>query len=158
MSEFDERLYRDALGCFATGVTVVTARDPRGKPVAMTVNSFASVSLDPPLVLWCVNRAIGLFAAFNAARHFAVHVLPGDQDSVASHFAIDRSDKFAGVDFETRLENLPVLPNYSALFQCKVEHRYDGGDHVILVGRVLEFDHRPADPLVYHAGKFRALA
>jgi len=158
MAEINARDLRNALGSFATGVTVVTSRDARGKPVAMTVNSFASVSLDPPLILWCLNRDIRPFAAFNSASHFAVHVLQRGQEGVSNHFAVERDDKFAGVEYGTGIADLPLLLQYSSLFQCRVEHRYEGGDHVILVGRVLEFDHRPAEPLVFHGGAYRALA
>jgi 3-hydroxy-9,10-secoandrosta-1,3,5(10)-triene-9,17-dione monooxygenase reductase component len=157
MTEFDERGFRDALGSFPTGVTVVTTRDPQGRPVAMTVSSFTSVSLDPPLILWCVNRAIGPFEAFNKASHFAVHVLQTDQTEVSNHFAVEREDKFQGVEYDEGLESLPILRDYNSLFQCKVEHRYGGGDHVILVGRVLDFEHRPVDPLVFHGGGYRTL-
>ncbi len=157
MDENEARQFRDALGTFATGITVVTASDTSGNPIAMTVNSFASVSLDPPLVLWSVNRAHEIFDEFAKAKHYAVHVLRHDQEHLSSHFSGDRPDKFNGVDFDRGKAQLPLLSDFCARFQCKVEHRYDGGDHLILVGRVLDMDYQPADPLVFHAGKYRSL-
>ncbi len=144
---------RQALGTFATGVTVVTARTETGRPVAMTVSSFAGVSLDPPLVLWCAQRGIGPFAGFAAAKHFAVHVLHAGQGDEAMHFAQDIDDKFGGVEPEQGVADLPLLPDCAACFQCAVEHRIDGGDHLILMGRVLAVDCRDAEPLVFHGGR-----
>ena len=153
----DDRKFRDALGTFATGITIVTASDTAGGPIAMTVNSFASVSLDPPLVLWSVNRAHDVFEDFANAEHYAVHVLRHDQEHLSGHFSGDRPDKFEGIDYDLGTGQLPLLSSYCARFVCQVEHRYDGGDHMILVGRVLEFDHKPAPPLVFHAGQYRVL-
>ena len=155
MPDFDARQLRDALSAFATGVAVVTARDPHGNAVAMTVNSFTTVSLEPPLVLWSVHRGIGPFDAFNVASHYAVHVLHAGQEDVARHFAQDMDDKFAGIRFTSGIEGLPLLEDFTARFQCRVEQRLDGGDHVMLLGRVLDLDHRPGEPLVFHAGGFR---
>jgi flavin reductase (DIM6/NTAB) family NADH-FMN oxidoreductase RutF len=144
---------RAAFGAFATGVTVVTARSGDGRPVAMTVSSFAGVSLDPPLVLWCAQRDVWPFEVFNAAQYFAVHVLHAGQADLALHFAREIDDKFAGIDHRSGIEELPILDDYAALFQCRVEERLDGGDHLIVLGRVIELDHRPNDALVFHAGQ-----
>ena len=150
---------RQALGTFASGVTVITARAETGQPVAMTVSSFAGVSLEPPLVLWCAQRNIGPFAAFSAAEHFAVHVLHDGQGELAMHFARDIDDKFAGVRYGQGLANLPLLADHAACFQCHVEHRIEGGDHLILLGRVLEIDCRnTAEPLLFHGGRLGAFA
>lgn len=155
MTDMDPRKLREALGAYATGVTVATARAPDGRPVAMTVNSFTTISLEPPLVLWCAQRDIGPFAAFHAAGHYAVHVLHAGQEDIASHFARDIDDKFAGIRFADGIEGLPLLDDFTARFQCRVERRLDGGDHVMLLGRVLTMDYRPAEPLIFHAGAYR---
>ncbi len=144
---------RAAFGAFATGVTVVTARADDGRPVAMTVSSFAGVSLDPPLILWCAQRDVWPFAVFNTTGHFAVHVLHAGQADLAMHFAREIDDKFADIEHRTGLEGVPILDDYAALFQCRVEQRLDGGDHAILLGRVMELDHKPNDALVFHAGQ-----
>ncbi len=158
MLKFDKRRFRDTLGSYATGVAIVTARAPDGSAVAATINSFASVSLAPPLVLWSVRRDVGPYAAFAVTGHFAVHVLHAGQAALARHFARDIDDKFDGIETHPGIAGLPLLTDHAALLQCAVEHRYPGGDHLILVGRVLMLDHRPAQPLVFHAGQFRTLA
>ncbi len=158
MVEFDSRRFRDILGSYATGVAIVTARAPDGSAIAATINSFAPVSLAPPLVLWSVQRDVGPFAAFAVAGHFAIHVLHAGQTAIARHFARDIDDKFDGQETHRGVANLPLLTDYAALLQCAVEHRYPGGDHLILVGRVLTLDHRPVQPLIFHAGQFRTLA
>jgi flavin reductase (DIM6/NTAB) family NADH-FMN oxidoreductase RutF len=144
---------RRAFGHFATGVSVVTARAESGVRVAMTVSSFAGVSLDPPLLLWCAQRDIGPYAAFAAADHFAVHVLHAGQRETAMHFARDIADKFSGLETVRGIADLPLLSDYAACFQCGMEHRIDGGDHLILMGRVLAVDCRDAQPLVFHGGR-----
>ena len=155
MNEIDSREFRDALGSYPTGVAVVTARDKNGKPVGMTVNSFASVSLDPPLVLWSIDNNSAFFDVFIQANHFAVHILRSDQQQLSHDFSSEDSDHFAQVGHDTGLEELPLLKTYSALFQCEVSNRHSAGDHVILLGRVLELQNRPAEPLVFFAGKYR---
>lgn len=144
---------RHAFSTFATGVTVITARARNGQAVAMTVSSFAGVSLEPPLVLWCAQREVWPFEAFNAADYFAVHVLHAGQADLAMHFARQIDDKFAGVAHAAGLEGLPILEDYAALFQCRVERRIDAGDHVIFVGEVVVSDARDAEPLVYQGGR-----
>jgi flavin reductase (DIM6/NTAB) family NADH-FMN oxidoreductase RutF len=158
MDRFDSRRFRDVLSSYATGVTVVTALAADGRAVAATVNSFASVSLVPPLVLWSVQRDVGPFADFAAAGHFAVHVLHAGQADLANHFARDIDDKFREIGTNSGIAGLPLLPEYAALLQCATEHRYPGGDHLILVGRVLALEQRATEPLVFHAGRFRALS
>lgn len=144
---------RNALSAFATGVTVVTARTASGSPVAMTVSSFTGVSLDPPLVLWCAQRDIGPYADFAAAGHFAVHVLHAGQADLAMHFARDIDDKFSELAPERGTADLPLLTDCAARFQCRVEQRLDGGDHLIVLGRVVELDCREVEPLVFHGGR-----
>jgi flavin reductase (DIM6/NTAB) family NADH-FMN oxidoreductase RutF len=144
---------RQALGAFATGVTVVTARADSGHPVAMTVSSFTGVSLAPPLVLWCAQRGVGPFADFATADHYAVHVLHAGQADLAMHFARDIDDKFGDEVPATGIAELPLLADSAACFQCRVEQRIDGGDHIILLGRVLALDVRDVEPLIFHGGR-----
>lgn len=163
-SDFDTRAFRDALGVFATGVTIVTtlngdAATPR--PVAITANSFSSVSLDPPLVLWSVARSAQSFDAFEAAEHFAVHILHSAQVGLSNLCATKDADKFAEIAWHEGVAGVPVFDDYNACFQCSVENKIDGGDHVIIVGRVLEFDNREqethAKPLLFYQGQYKGI-
>ncbi len=148
--------FRRALGCFATGVAVVTALDQRGAKVGVTVNSFNSVSLDPPLVLWSIAEESASYATYIETDHFAVSVLSVDQRDICDRFAKSGTDKFDGLDCTTGIAGVPILPEYSALFECQTEHCYDGGDHKIVVGRVLSFEDRKTDPLIFYRGHFLA--
>jgi flavin reductase (DIM6/NTAB) family NADH-FMN oxidoreductase RutF len=136
-----ERAFRDALGAFATGVTVVTTEGPSG-PVGITANSFSSLSLDPPLVLWSPARSSRRFAIFAGAEAFSIHVLAAGQAELARHF--------------TRQPDLPEagLGAVLARFDCARHAVHEGGDHAIVVGRVLRAWHAPGAPLVFHAGRF----
>ena len=152
----DPRAFRDALGCFATGVTVVMARSKEGRPFGVTVNSFSSLSLDPPLILWSLAAHAGTYAAFMEAGHFAVHVLSEGQESHCRQFARSGIDRFADVKLEEGLGGVPVLPDVAALFECRSLYRYWGGDHVIFVGRVdrcRKWSERK--PLVFHQGQMK---
>ena len=151
----DPREFRGALGAFATGVTVVTTLSPAG-PLGMTVNSFASVSLDPPLVLWSPARRSGRFEAFEAAAHFAIHVLATDQQALAQRFAGDGLD-FAGLDWAGGDGGTPLLPGCAARFECAHSAGHDGGDHLIVVGEVLRFEAWDRPPLVFHGGLYKGL-
>jgi 3-hydroxy-9,10-secoandrosta-1,3,5(10)-triene-9,17-dione monooxygenase reductase component len=155
---FDRREFRNALGTFATGVTVITARAADGSPVGLTANSFNSVSLDPPLVLWGLAKSARSMPVFAEAEHWAVHVLAAEQEAVSNAFAKSGEDKFAGIELEQGVADLPLLPGCAARFQCRTRYRYEGGDHIIFVGEVLDFDRRPASPLVYHAGRYALAA
>lgn len=148
--------FRQALGRFATGITIVTAPGPDG-PVGMTVNSFASVSLDPALVLWSVDRASARFDVFSTCPHYAIHVLAEDQRALSERFAAHTPD-FDAVDWTEGQHGLPLLSGCLARFICRAEARFDGGDHVILVGRVEEATQRPGNPLVFSGGSYRTLA
>lgn len=153
-SSFDAGEFRKALGSFATGVTIITARDPSGAPVGLTVNSFNSVSLSPPLVLWSLAETSNSLPVFRAVDHWAVHVLATDQDALSARFARRGEDKFAGIDIETGLGDVPLLPGCTARFQCRTAFQYQGGDHLIFVGEVLAFDRRDSAPLVFHGGSY----
>lgn len=153
----DTRDLRDALGRFATGITIVTARTPDGKVAGVTANSFCSVSLDPPLVLWCLSKAAPSRAVFAHATHFAVHVLAEDQGHLSARFCKPSRNKFAGVDVTEGLGGAPLLDGVVALFECRHENQHDGGDHVIIVGRVERYRHTDLPPLVFHTGGYHGL-
>jgi flavin reductase (DIM6/NTAB) family NADH-FMN oxidoreductase RutF len=152
----DKRELRNALGRFATGVCVVTTRTSGGQTAGLTVNSFSSVSLDPPLVAWCLGRNAPSLKAFAEAEHFAVHVMSADQHAMAMHFARPATDKFADVrdEFEPGIDQVPVLRNALARFECRKASAVDGGDHVIFIGRVERFAYTDRPPLLFHAGRF----
>lgn len=154
----DARTLRDALGCFATGVTIVTAMTPDGVPIGLTANSFTSVSLDPPLLLVCIARTAGTAAALEAAAHFAVNVLQIGQQPASNRFAGKGQDRFATTAWEKGKCGTPVLCGSLGTFECERHAVHDGGDHFILVGRVIRatFDSR-RDPLLYFRGKYRRL-
>lgn len=155
---FDPREYRNALGSFATGVTIVTTRDGGGLPVGVTANSYNSVSLDPPLVLWSLARTSRSFDAFHGADHFAIHVLTGDQEDLAIRFASRGEDKFAGLDLGDGLGGVPLLGHCATRLQCRTVARHDGGDHVIFIGQVERFDRCGGEPLLFHQGRFGRIA
>lgn len=150
----DSRGFRDALGRFATGVTIVTTLDADGQPVGLTANSFNSVSLDPPMVLWSLARRSVNLHTFLDAGHFAVNVLAADQRDLSDRFARPVDDRFAGVDWEAGTAGVPVLPGAVASFECATDSRIEGGDHVIFLGRVARFRHADREPLIYHAGRY----
>lgn len=151
---FDPSGFRRALGMFATGVTIVTARAGDGTPVGMTANSFNSVSLDPPMVLWSLAKSARSLPAFHAAEHWNVHILANEQNDLANRFARAGEDKFAGLALETALADAPLLAGCSARFQCRTVFRYEGGDHIIFVGEVIGFDRSEAAPLLYVSGEY----
>ncbi|EIT67884.1 flavin reductase [Hydrocarboniphaga effusa] len=150
----DAAEFRKALGSFATGVTIVTTRAPDGQALGLTVNSFNSVSLAPPLVLWSLANNSRNLAAFQSTEHWAVHVLAAHQDVLSGRFARAGEDKFAGIDCEIGLGDVPLLPGCSARFECRTTFQYEGGDHTIFVGEVLRFDCGDAPPLVFHGGRY----
>ncbi len=147
---------RRAFGHYATGVTIITTRGPGGQPVGMTANSFSSLSLDPPLVLWSIARTSTNFDCFREAEHFAVHVLHCGQESLARQFATKDIDRFAGVTTTRGETGSPILPDFNACFDCVTHARYEGGDHIIIVGRVVKVEERPGEPLIFCRGRFFA--
>ena len=150
----DAKAFRNALGQFATGVTIVTARGASGECVGATVSSFNSVSLDPPMVLWSLDKRAYSRAAFESSTHFAVHVLTLEQRELAERFARRGVDKFATLPCLPGLGQAPLLPDCAACFECVTRHQYDGGDHVIFVGEVERFEHLAGSPLLFHGGAF----
>lgn len=150
------RALRDALGRFATGVTVVTAMTPEG-PVGITANSFASVSLSPALVLWSPAKVSSRFAVFEAAEHFAIHVMGADQRDLAAHFVRHGYD-FAGIDWAEGPGRAPLIGGTLARFACARRAAHDAGDHVIVVGEVLDAAFRDGEPLVFSQGAYGRFA
>ncbi|MHA6317708.1 flavin reductase [Altererythrobacter sp. CAU 1778] len=146
--------FRDALGAFATGVTIATTLDESGDPVGVTASSFNSVSLDPPLVLWSLAKESKSRPAFCASGHFAVHVLTAAQEALSNRFARSGEDKFADVDWHKGQLGSPVLQHYAARFECRTRHQYEGGDHIIMVGEVIDFESRDEAPLLFHGGRY----
>jgi flavin reductase (DIM6/NTAB) family NADH-FMN oxidoreductase RutF len=144
---------RRTMSRFATGVTVVTTC-VNGKPEGVTANSFATVSLDPPLILWSLGRRARSFDAFSGATHFAINVLASDQLALCRNFAMPRPDKFDGVRYSLGIGDCPLLPEVIAQFECCTEQRVDAGDHVVFIGRVLNATHAPGEPLVFADGEF----
>ena len=150
----DSRALRHALGRFPTGVTVITARTPAGKREGMTANSFAALSLDPPLVLWSINRNAQSLQGFIDAGHFAINVLAADQAGLSHRFATPQADKYAGVAYTDGLGGSPVLDGVLASFECCIENTVDGGDHLLFIGRVLRIGYGDGDPLIFNAGQY----
>lgn len=153
-SSIDPRDFRNALGAFATGVTVITAAGPDGKFVGLTCNSFASVSLNPPLVLWSLGVYSPSLSIFQNASHFAVNVLGVSQRDLAVQFATRSDNKFAGVAWEPGLGSAPILAGAVAAFQCRSADRYYGGDHVIFLGAVEAYAYNDTEPLLFARGGF----
>lgn len=150
----EPRALRQALGRFATGVTVITTRTRAGKLEGMTANSFSSVSLDPPLVLWSLRRQASSLASFLEAGCFAVNILSAEQGALSRHFATPAADKFEGVDWEEGHGGCPMLPGSLASFECDTHEAVEAGDHVILIGRIRHVTHRDGTPLVFHGGQY----
>ena len=147
--------FRAALAMFATGVTIVTARDADGQRIGLTANSFNSVSLDPPLVLWSLARRAGSLHAFARGSHYAVHILSADQRALAERFARPGADRFEGLALDEGAGGVPLLPGAAAVFECFNRSRYEEGDHVIFVGEVERCRHAEgATPLIFHGGRF----
>ena len=151
---FDPQAFRDALGSFVTGVTIVTARDGEGRPFGLTADSFNSVSLDPPMVLWSLSLRSRTLPVFRDATSWAVHVLAADQQPMSDRFARPGEDKFAGLAVMDGPEGAPLIEGYAARFGCRARFEYEGGDHAIFLGEVVDFDRREAAPLIYHGGRY----
>nr|WP_290917004.1 flavin reductase family protein [Hyphomonas sp. 34-62-18] len=154
----DARTLRDALGCFATGVTILTARDGAGLPVGLTANSFTSVSLDPPLLLACIAKSSASSEVFQSAERFAVNVLHIGQQPASIRFSRRGEDRFGATPWEPGLHDTPVLTGSLATFECARHAVHEGGDHIILIGQVERARFEPRrDPLLYFRGKYRRL-
>lgn len=153
--DFSSRDFRDALGMFATGVTIVTARTASGQLIGLTANSFNSVSLEPPLVLWSLARKAASMAALCDVTHYAINVLTTEQRALAEQFARRDIDRWAGVSYTLGQSGAPLLAGVAATFECFNRSRYEEGDHIIFVGQVEHCSHyRDSSPLLYHGGRF----
>jgi 3-hydroxy-9,10-secoandrosta-1,3,5(10)-triene-9,17-dione monooxygenase reductase component len=153
---YDSLEFRRAAGQFLTGVTIVTALTEDGTPVGLTANSFTTVSLDPPLVLVCLDKRLGSYPAFQLGRAFAVHVLGEEQADLSTRFAMRGEDKFRGLPWRKGADGVPLLSDYIALWECRIVHAYEGGDHTIFVGQVerLEVADDRRLPLGFLRGKY----
>jgi flavin reductase (DIM6/NTAB) family NADH-FMN oxidoreductase RutF/DNA-binding MarR family transcriptional regulator len=154
-TEFDVKDFRRALSQFPTGVTVITTIDGEGNPVGVTASSFNSVSMEPTLVLWSIDKGANSLDTFEKAEYFAVNVLASDQVSTSNNFASRGQDKFANAQYSSGLGNAPILDHYAAQFECKTWAVYEGGDHLILVGEVKKYrSNDNAEPLVFSRGSY----
>ena len=150
---------RSTLGSFATGITVVTAQSAAGEPIGMTISSFNSVSLEPPLILWSLSVNSPSLEVFRNASHYAVNVLSSSQQALSDRFASRAGDRFAGLPRRDGLGGAPLLDGCCAWFECINELHYPGGDHIIFVGRVERFAlGEDESPLIFHNGRYRTLA
>jgi flavin reductase (DIM6/NTAB) family NADH-FMN oxidoreductase RutF len=157
-SPLDRRSLRGALGMFATGVAVITTTKQDGSHAGFTANSFSSVSLEPPLVLWSLALSSPSLAAFQDCGHYAINVLAADQIDLSQRFAASGTDKFAGLELWPGTGGAPLLPGCCAWFECANEVRHPGGDHLIFIGRVLAYAREERPPLIFHEGRYRQLA
>ncbi|MET3575932.1 flavin reductase (DIM6/NTAB) family NADH-FMN oxidoreductase RutF [Bhargavaea ullalensis] len=155
----DEKIahFKEVMGNYPTGVTVITATAPDGTPVGMTVNSFASVSLDPTLILWSIDKRVSLYDIFTNAKKFAVHVLSGDQGELCALFASRGIDRFENCEWEMSADGVPVIKGASGVLHCDLHTTVGGGDHRIIIGEVKKIDNHRKDPLLYHRRKFGAI-
>ena len=156
---FDTRQLRDALGRYATGVAIVTARDGGGQPVGLTINSFASVSLAPPLVLWSLGLQSRYLDAFTQASHHAIHILAASQQEWSNRFASPNGERFAGIDWQSGLGGAPLLPGTIVTLEVANTSSQIAGDHHLFIGQVARLSGIEAQaPLLYHAGGYAGLA
>lgn len=153
----DSKAFRQCLGKFATGVTVVTCSDADGNPCGITANSFSSVSLDPPLILWNIAKVSNSLEAYLEASHFAINVLSSGQRDVSAHFAQSDHTLFDDVEFELSAQNVPLLPGTIATFECRTHAIHDCGDHYIIIGEVESFTVGDQDPLLFYGGRYRLI-
>ena len=152
--EIDPRALRDVLGSFATGVCVVTSIGDEGRPVGMTINSFSSVSLDPPLILWSIGLNTPSRSAYQNHPSFVINIMGADTKDLSLHFARPSDDKFADVNWTPGYEGAPVLTDAMAVLECAVEQQIIAGDHEIFIGRVKRMSQKDGEPLLFHRGKF----
>ncbi|WP_162009371.1 flavin reductase family protein [Labrenzia sp. CE80] len=155
--QIDTRVLRDIMGQFATGVTIITTLGDNGAPVGMAANSFASVSLDPPLVVWSIDLNAPSLSAFRTHPSFAINIMCEDSKDLVMNFAKPSDNKFADVSWQAGLDGVPVLDAASTVIQCRTENRIEGGDHEMYLGRVIDCHKTDKAPLIFHKGKFAKL-
>jgi 3-hydroxy-9,10-secoandrosta-1,3,5(10)-triene-9,17-dione monooxygenase reductase component len=155
----EHRSLRDAFGQFATGVTIVTACSNEGVPVGLTANSFASVSLEPPLVSWCIDKSSTRYGELSNAKYFTISVLTEQQREISNLFAMRSWDDsaFDDVEWFEGLNGVPQIPDVGARFHCRLEHKYEGGDHIIIVGFVEDYESDIEQPLIFFQGNYQTL-
>lgn len=154
-SEVDRQDLRDALGSFATGVAIMTSIDDSGTPVGVTVNSFSSVSMNPPLVLFCLDRKAFSLPTFLAASYFAINILAVEQAELSRRFAIPMADKWAGLRWVAGIGGIPLLPGCVAQLECRLHDVMEGGDHLIIIGEVMTAQSEPdREALLYKRGLY----
>ena len=151
---FSNRHFRDALAQFATGVTIICAREPTGRYVGFTAGSFTSVSLEPPLVLWTLARMSGSLAAFDAAKRYAINVLAAGQSDLARRFSRPHADRFAGVSHRLGWSDAPLIDGCVAWLECRHHARHVAGDHIVFIGEVVTVERARGAGLVFHQGRF----
>lgn len=149
--------FRHALGRFASGVTIVTTKAADGHLHGLTVSAFCSVSLNPPLILVCIQKTTGSYHAFGESKAFVVNILSAEQAELSNHFASPLEDKFTGVNFTKGIDEIPVLADCLVNLECRVVNAYEGGDHTIFVGEIEKVHSREGDPLAYYHGNYRQL-
>ena len=154
----DGRDLRNAMGLFATGVTIITTKDASGKPFGLTANAFSSLSLDPPMLLICVDKGVDCYACFDESKVFAVNFLSLTQEELSTRFATKGIEKFEGLSYRVGELGVALLDGALAHFECTVAHAHEGGDHTIYVGEVQRLVTMEGDPLLFYQGKYRFLA
>lgn len=157
MTAFDSLEFRRTLGRFATGVCIAATVDADDHPVGMTINSFGSLSLEPPLILWSIGNGSSLRTAFEKHGYFSINVLRVDQVALSNTFAMSPGDRFAGLDWMAGLGGVPLLNDCLARFQCAVERVLPGGDHQLILGRVVALETFDGEPLLFYAGGYRRI-
>ncbi len=157
-NSFDLRRLRDCFGRFATGVTIVTTLDSSGDPTGLTANSFSSVSLDPPLILWSLDKRSSHLETFRNAEYFAINILSADQVDLSNLFASPNEDRFAGTHFSAGLDGIPLLEGCSAWIECRKATVHEGGDHLVFIGEVQRFDYSDRPALLFLSGRYGVLA
>ncbi len=155
MQQIDKKKFRNALGCYLTGVTVITTSVSK-KMIGVTANSFSSVSLDPPLVLWSIDKSSSRYSVMSNAENYVINVLSFDQTNVAVEF-VRNKDPFEKIDFIPGINNIPIIENSSAVFECETKDVIDGGDHSIILGKVINFSFNERKPLFFYKGDFGSL-
>lgn len=154
----NKREFRDIAGRFATGVTVMTTKTEQGYPVGMTANSFTTLSITPPLVIFNIGKKVSLFNDFKKTNRFAVNILAANQKELCKQFSTSNIDRFEGVNYEEDVTGAPILHGVIGYFDCVIKERYEGGDHIIIIGEVKGGAQREGDPLIFFKGEFSKLA
>ena len=149
--------FKQALSRFASGVTVITTKDKSGKLHGITVSAFCSVSLEPPLILICIDKNAGSHDAFEESKSFVVNILSEDQQHISNHFALPIPDKFDGMDYSTNGNEIPVLRDTLVNLECNLKEAYEGGDHTIFVGEIEKSHISEGEPLIYSQGSYRKI-